>query len=54
MSGHLTVADGTTLGGRSGIIGNVRKGGEVLLGFPAIPHQVFMRAYAKFKASGKE
>ena len=52
--GHITVADHTTLGGHSGITGSVRKSGEVLLGFPAVPRNVFLRAYVKFKESGQE
>ena len=52
--GHIKVADHTTVGAQAGVIGNVRKSGEILLGMPAIPHKTFMRAYAKFKASGEE
>lgn len=54
ICGHLTVADNTTIGAQSGVIGNVRKSGQVLVGMPAIPRTTFMRAYAKFKASGEE
>ena len=35
-------------------VGLYRKSGEILLGMPAIPRSTFMRAYAKFKASGEE
>ncbi len=52
--GHIKVADHTTIAAQAGVIGNVRKSGEVLLGMPAIPSSTFMRAYAKFKASGEE
>lgn len=52
--GHIKVADHTTIAAQAGVIGNVRKSGEVLLGMPAIPRSTFMRAYAKFKASGEE
>ena len=52
--GHIKVADHTTVGAQAGVIGNVRKSGEVLMGMPAIPRNTFMRAYAKFKASGEE
>ena len=52
--GHVKVADKTTVAAQAGVIGNVRKGGQVLMGMPAIPHSTFMRAYAKFKASGEE
>ena len=52
--GHIKVADNTTVGAQSGVIGNVRKSGQILMGMPAIPRATFMRAYAKFKASGEE
>lgn len=52
--GHITVADGTTIGAQAGVIGNVRKADEPLVGMPAIPRSTFLRAYAKFKASGQE
>lgn len=54
IAGHIRIADNTTAGAQAGIIGNVRKSGEVLLGMPAIPRMTFMRAYAKFKATGEE
>jgi len=50
----VKIADKTTVAAQAGVIGNVRKGGQVLVGMPAIPHATFMRAYAKFKASGEE
>lgn len=52
--GHVKVADKTTVAAQAGVIGNVRKSGQVLLGMPAIPHSTYMKAYAKFKASGEE
>lgn len=52
--GHIKVAPHTTVAAQAGVIGNVRKSGEVLIGMPAIPRTTFMRAYAKFKASGEE
>ena len=52
--GHLTIADNTTIAAQAGVIGNVRKSGQVLLGAPAFDAKQFMRAYAKFKASGRE
>ena len=52
--GHIKVADNTTIGAQAGVIGNVRKSGEVLIGMPAIPRMTYMRAYAKFKASGEK
>lgn len=52
--GHIKIADRTTVGAKSGVIGNVRKSGEVLFGTPAIAHKTYLKAYAKFKASGEE
>ena len=52
--GHIKLAPHTTVAAQDGVIGNVRKSGEILLGMPAIPRSTFMRAYAKFKASGEE
>ena len=52
--GHIKLAPHTTVAAQAGVIGNVRKIGEVLIGMPAIPRTTFMRAYAKFKASGEE
>ncbi len=54
INGHISLADGTTVGAHSAVIGNVRKSGEILLGFPAIDHKLYMRAYAKFKAAAQE
>ena len=54
INGHISVADHTTVAARTGVIGNVKKEGEVLLGYPAIDHKTYMKAYAKFKAGGKE
>lgn len=51
--GHISVADNTTIAARSGVIGNVKKEGETLLGYPAIDHKTYMKAYAHFKSSGK-
>lgn len=52
--GHVKIADGTTVGAKSGVIGSIRRSGEVLFGIPAIDRSVFLRAYAKFKASAQE
>lgn len=52
--GHVKIADNTTVGAKSGVIGNVRKSGEVLFGTPAIDRTVYLKAYAKFKASAEE
>ena len=52
--GHIKIADGTTIGAQAGVIGNVRKSGQVLVGMPAIDRAQYLKAYAKFKASGQE
>ena len=54
VNGHIKIADKTTIAAQAGVIGNVRKSGSTLVGMPAIPYTTFMRAYAKFKASGEE
>lgn len=54
INGHITVADRTTMTAQTGVIGNVKKSGQILMGMPAIPHGIFLRAYAKFKAGGQE
>ena len=51
--GHLSVADHTTLGARCGVGKSITKEGEVLLGFPAMDHYEFMRAYSVFKKNGQ-
>ncbi len=52
--GHLKLADHTTILAKSGVIGSVKKEGEYLWGMPAIQHKTYLRAYAKFKESGKQ
>ena len=52
--GHITIADHTTIGAQSGVIGSVRKEGQTLWGYPAIDHKHYLRSYAKFKAAGNE
>ena len=54
IADHLTIADNTTIAARTGVAGNVKKEGETLLGFPAIDHQEYLRAYAIFRQSGKK
>jgi UDP-3-O-[3-hydroxymyristoyl] glucosamine N-acyltransferase len=49
--GHLEVASNTTLCACSTITGNVRKEGEILMGYPGIDHYTYLKAFAKFKAS---
>lgn len=52
--GHLTLADHTTVAAKAGVIGTVRKEGETLMGYPAIPHGEYMRSYAIFRRQGRE
>ena len=54
IADHLTIADNTTIAARTGVAGNVKKEGGTLLGFPAIDHQEYLRAYAIFRQSGKK
>ncbi len=53
ISGHLTVADRTSFAAQTGLISNVKEEGTVLMGFPAIPHREYMRAYTIFRRNGK-
>ncbi len=45
IAGHLTVGDRTTLGAQSGLAGGnlARKGGAVMMGYPAIDHRKFAK-----------
>ncbi|MBQ7750062.1 MAG: UDP-3-O-(3-hydroxymyristoyl)glucosamine N-acyltransferase [Bacteroidales bacterium] len=54
IAGHLRIADHTTIGAQGGVLGSIKKEGEVLMGSPVIPHMQYLRAYARFKASGAE
>lgn len=53
ISGHITIPDKTTIAAQSGVIGSLKKPG-VYFGSPALPHGIFMRAYAKFRKAGQE
>lgn len=48
FSGHIQIADKTFIGAQAGVIGNT-KGGEKLLGAPAIDAKEYMRASAIFR-----
>lgn len=54
VAGHITIADDTTLAAQSGIIASVRKPGTTLVGYPALEYGTYMRAYAKFRSSGRD
>ena len=36
----------------AGVLGNIKEGGKVFMGSPAIPYKDFFRSYAVFKKSG--
>lgn len=48
FSGHIAIADKTFIGAQAGVIGKT-KGGETLLGAPAIDAKEYMRASAIFR-----
>lgn len=54
VAGHLSIADDTTVAAQSGVIATVRKGGSTLVGYPALEYGTYMRAYAKFRRSGRD
>lgn len=54
MVGHIYIADNTTLAAKSVIVGNVKKEGAVLMGYPAINHREYLKAYAIFKSNAKK
>lgn len=51
--GHITIADGTKIAAQSGISSSVRTPGQILQGAPAFEIREYLRAYARFKNSGK-
>lgn len=54
VNGHVSIADDTTVAAQSGVIGTVRKSGTMLIGYPALEYGTYMRAYAKFRSSGRD
>ncbi len=52
--GHVTIADGTIIAAQAGVTKTIRKGGQKLVGSPAIDINNYMRSYAKFKMAGAE
>lgn len=52
--GHLSLADRTVVAAKSGVISSVKKEGETVMGYPAIPHGEYLRSYAMFRRQGKE
>lgn len=54
IQGHISVADNTTVAGMTGVIGTVREPGKVLMGYPAIDHRQYLKAYAIFKNAASQ
>ena len=54
VAGHITIADNTSFGAQSGVLGSIRKGGQAFLGTPAIPYRDYLKCYAVFKKAGSE
>ncbi|MBQ7222839.1 MAG: UDP-3-O-(3-hydroxymyristoyl)glucosamine N-acyltransferase [Bacteroidales bacterium] len=54
VAGHLHIAPYTTLAAKTGLINSVKEEHKVLIGSPAFDYNSFMRAYVKFRASGKK
>lgn len=54
VAGHITIADHTTVAAQTGVIATVRKPGTTLVGYPALDYGTYMRAYAKFRSSGRD
>lgn len=52
--GHLHIADRTTTASRAGVIKDVKEEGKILMGLYAFDRNEFLRAYAKFKISGRK
>lgn len=49
IAGHITVCDYTTIAAKTGVISDVKEPKQVLMGYPAIPHRMYLRSYAMFK-----
>ena len=54
VNGHITIADNTTVAAQTGVVGSVRKQGTTLIGYPALEYGTYMRAYVKFRNSGRD
>ena len=48
--GHLHIADGTIIAGQTGVHNSVKKSGQILMGYPAIPLHDFQRSAIVFKS----
>ncbi len=52
--GHLQIADHTTVTAKSSIIKSVTEEGQIFQGNPGFDHKEFLRAYVRFRQSGRE
>ena len=52
--GHLQIADHTTVAAKSSIIKSVTQEGMAFQGNPGFEHSEFLRAYVKFRQSGRD
>ncbi len=52
--GHLQVADHTTVAAKSSVIKSITEEGQILQGNPGFDHSEFLRAYVRFRQSGKD
>lgn len=50
--GHITIGSGNTFAARCGVIGNVGDG-QVLSGFPSLPHREWLRQEARLRKIGE-
>ena len=49
MTGHITIADGTILGGATGVSKSLTKPGQAYLGVPALEVSKFRRSTVLFR-----
>ena len=54
IAGHVKIADHTTICAQGGVIGHIRKEGQVLVGSPVMDAKQYMKAYALFKRAAEE
>ena len=52
--GHLQIADHTTVAAKSSIIKSVTEEGQIFQGNPGFDHKEFLRAYVRFRQSGRD
>ncbi len=54
ISGHLNIADKTTIAAQSGVLGDIKEEGRTLMGYPAIEHKEYIRAYVIFRKNARK